>query len=271
MRHCRLARERWPCYAEWREDWRFTAMAAGGECDAHALAARAPARNLLSNPDPTALSPQTWCRRILTSLLQRKVEGPEAGDLEMLLTYFIELDPSAPVFTDLLARYASDARAGIAEAATLLQRSWLRGRSGVTREPMPPLAEALRAIGGGLDEALARAAYVVIEPDSIQVQTFGDLAQTTLGARELQQEIAARAALRGQVAPADPTATERYETRLRAVGSVLDDQPSQSFALLITRRTVVVEGSEGYYQVFTNDDLAQLLRTVVAQRQESEA
>jgi hypothetical protein len=225
----------------------------------------------LSNPDQTALSPQAWCRRILASLLQRKVEGPEAGDLEMLLTYFIELDPSAAVFTDLLARYASDSRAGIADAAGLLQRSWLRGRSGAVREPMPPLAESLRAIGGGLDETLTRAAYVVTEPDSIQVQTFGEVTQLTLGPQELHQEIAARQALRGQVAPTDPTSTERYETRLRAVGNVLDEEPAQSYAVVITRRTVVVEGSEGYYSVFNNNDLAVLLRAIVVRRQEGDS
>lgn len=225
----------------------------------------------MSNPDQTALSPQAWCRRILASLLQRKVEGPEAGDLEMLLTYFIELDPSAAVFTDLLARYASDSRAGIADAAGLLQRSWLRGRSGAVREPMPPLAESLRAIGGGLDETLTRAAYVVTEPDSIQVQTFGEVTQLTLGPQELHQEIAARQALRGQVAPTDPTSTERYETRLRAVGNVLDEEPAQSYAVVITRRTVVVEGSEGYYSVFNNNDLAVLLRAIVGRRQEGDS
>jgi hypothetical protein len=229
-----------------------------------------PGEEPLSNPDHGAVSPQAWCRRILASLLQRKVEGPEAGDLEMLLTYFIELDPSTPVFTDLLARYASDSRAGIADAASLLQRSWLRGRSGAAREPMPPLAEALRAVGAGLDEALARAAYVVTEPDSLQVQTFGDLTQLTLGPQELHQEIAARSALRGQVAPADPVGTDRYETRLRAVGNVLDEEPAQSFAIVVTRRTVVVEGSEGFHRVFSNDDLAGLLRAVVGRRQEGD-
>lgn len=224
----------------------------------------------MTNPDQAARSPEAWCRRILASLLQRKVEGPEAGDLEMLLTYFIELDPSAAVFTDLLARYASDSRAGIAGAAGLLQRSWLRGQSGAAREPMPPLAEALRAVGGGLDEALTRAAYVVTEPDSIQVQTFGEITQLTLGPQDLHQEIAARRTLRGHVAPTDPTSTERYEPRLRAVGSVLDDEPAQSLALVVTRRTVVVEGSEGYYSVFNNDDLAVLLRAIVARRQEGD-
>jgi hypothetical protein len=31
---------------------------------------------------------------------------------------------------------------------------------------------------------------------------------------------------------------------------------------------VVVEGSEGYYNIFTNDDLAVLLRAIVGRRQE---
>jgi len=186
----------------------------------------------------------------------------------MLVTYLIELDPSMAVFTDLLARYASDSRAGIAEAAGLLQRSWLRGRTGAVREPMPPLAESLRAIGGGLDEALVRAAYVVTEPDTIQVQTFGDLTHIMLGPQELNQEIAARTALRGQVAATDPTSTERYETRLRGVGSVLDGEPAQSFAIIVTRRTVVVEGSEGYYNVFSNEDLSILLQAIVGRRQD---
>jgi hypothetical protein len=139
------------------------------------------------------------------------------------------------------------------------------------REPMPPLAESLRAIGGGLDETLTRAAYVVTEPDSIQVQTFGEVTQLTLGPQELHQEIAARQALRGQVAPTDPTSTERYETRLRAVGNVLDEEPAQSYAVVITRRTVVVEGSEGYYSVFNNNDLAVLLRAIVGRRQEGDS
>lgn len=222
----------------------------------------------MSNPDEVALSPQAWCRRILGSLLQRKIEGPEAGDLEMLLTYFIELNPSAAAFTDLLARYATDSRVGMAEAAGLLQRSWLRGRSGAAREPMPPLAESLRAVGGGLDEAFARAAYIVTEPDSLQVQTFGELTQRTLGPQELHQEISARTALRGQVMPPDRTTLERYETRLRTVGSLLEGEPAQSFGIVVTRRTVVVEGSEGYYNVFTNEHLAALLQGIVSRRQD---
>ena len=221
----------------------------------------------MSNPQPVALTPQAWCRRILVSLTERKVEGREAGDLEMLLTYFIGLNPSAAAFTDLLARYAADPRASIADAAGLLQRSWLRGRSDAAKEPMPPLAEGLRAVGALLDEALARAAYIVTAPESIRVQTFGELTQLTLGPRELHEEIAARTALRGQLARADTTGTERYETRLRAVGSVLDRESAQSFAIVMTRRTVVVEGSEGYYTVLGNDDLAALLRTIVAGRE----
>jgi hypothetical protein len=187
------------------------------------------------------------------------VEGRKAGDLEMLLTFFIELNPSVPVFTDLLARYAVDPRPGMAEAAGILQRSWLRGRAASTTEPMPPLAEVLRTVGALLDEGSTRAAYIVTAPDCVQVQTFGDLSQLRLGPREFQQEIAARAALRGQADTGQAEPIERYEARLRAVGSVLDEQPPQSFAVVTTRRSAVVEGTEGYYRIFTNDDIATLL------------
>ena len=220
----------------------------------------------MESSDPATLSPQAWCRRILTSLSQRKMEGREAGDLEMLLTFFIELDPNVQSFTEMLMRYANDSRAGIADAAGLLQRAWIRGRSGQAAPPMPPFAETLRTVGGLLDEALARAAYIITSPDVIQIQTFGEPSQIVLGAHELQQEIAARMALRGQVSPSDPTGTERYETRLRAVGTVLDEEPPQSFALLVTRRSVVVEGAEDYYNVFTNEDLGVLLRAIVGRR-----
>src|SRR5207302_1300746 len=51
------------------------------------------------------LAPQAWCRRVLTSLNQRQVAEREAGYLEMLLTYFIERDPTAEAFTGMLAGY----------------------------------------------------------------------------------------------------------------------------------------------------------------------
>ena len=168
----------------------------------------------MESQEAAPLSPQAWCRRVLAALTQRKVEGREASDLEMLLTFFIELDPNSQSFTEMLARYANDTRAGIAEAAGLLQRAWLRGRTGTTAPPMPSLDETLRTVGALLDEALTRAVYVVTSTDGIQLQMFGEPQQLVLGPHELRQEIAARMALRGQVAPTDPTGTERCETRL---------------------------------------------------------
>lgn len=220
----------------------------------------------MSAPEPS-LTPQAWCRRILTALNQRQVAGREAGDLEMLLTYFIELDPSPPAFTELLARFANDSRAGIAEAATLLQRSWLRGRTGTAAPPMPSLSETLRTVGALLDDALARAAFIAIAPEAVQVQMFGEPHALVWGPHELQQEVAARRALRGQVAPADPTVPERYETRLRAVGTVLEAEPEQAYLLAATRQTVIVEGSEGYHHVFRNEDLAPLLRAIACRQE----
>lgn len=221
----------------------------------------------MQSQEEAPLSPNAWCRRILTSLTQRKVEGREVGDLEMLLTFFLELDLNPQTFTDMLARYANDPRAGIAEASELLQRAWLRGRTGATAPSMPTLHETLRTVGALLDDALARAAYVVTSLDVIQIQMFGEPQQLVLGPHELRQEIAARTALRSQVAPSDPTSTERYETRLRAVGRVLDEEPLQSFAIVATLRSVVVEGAEDYYNVFTNEDLAVLLRAIVGRRE----
>ena len=81
-----------------------------------------------------------------------------------------------------------------------------RGRGPAATVVAPPLirpcAGADAAVGGiaaggggGLDEPLARAAYIVTASDIIRVQTFGELTQRTLGAQELQQEIAVCAAL----------------------------------------------------------------------------
>jgi len=217
-------------------------------------------------PSPP-LTPQAWCRRVLTSLNQRQVAGREAGYLEMLLTYFIERDPSSESFTTLLAQFASDPRPGIAEAAGLLQRSWLRGRTGSAAPPFPPLPEALRTIGGLLDDGDVRFAHVAITAQGVRVLTFGDgePSQRTIDLAELQQEIAERTALRGQV-PAAPST--RRETLLRAVGTVLEEEPAQDYDIVVMPRVVVVEGTVEYYRVFSTDELAELAAAAVERRGE---
>ena len=220
---------------------------------------------------PAPLTPQAWCRRILTSLSQREVQRREAGNLEMLLSYFIQLDPTAEAFDELLAQYVTDARPGIAEAAALLQSSWLRGRTAARAEaaPAPPaLQEALRTLGALIDETGARVVYIAVEPRRALVQRFGgEPTQFAMSPAELMQEIAARQALRGQVPPVDPTSTVLYETRLRAVGAELDREPPQAYELVITPRSVVVEGSAGYHRVFTLDELARLMQAGAGRRQ----
>ena len=210
-------------------------------------------------PPEAPFTPQAWCRRILTSLNQQKVEGREAGYLEMLLTYFIELDPSLEAFDGLLQRYCDDSREGIAEGASLLQRSWLRGRPAPAAPvSLPPLQEALRTLGGMLDESEAPGAYIHIEADRLLFQPFGGEA-VKLGARELLLEVGARTALRGQVERTDPTQPDRFEISLRAVGAQLDRCPAQSYDVAALPHTIVVEGSADFHAVYTREDLAALI------------
>jgi hypothetical protein len=198
--------------------------------------------------------PAVWCRRILTSLSRRKLPDRAAGSLEMLLTYFIELHPPAESFLSQLTEYAEGSRLGLAEAADTLRRAWQDGH-GDLAVAAPPLQETLRTLGARLDDAGAHAAYIAITAEQVQVQTFGELTECSLDPMELRLEIASRLALRGRVAPADADAPLPYETRLRMVGSDLEDEASQAYELFVTPRTVVVEGSEGYYRSCTLDEL----------------
>jgi hypothetical protein len=224
--------------------------------------------DVISNP----AMPVEWCRRILGSLRQRKTQRRSAGDMETLLTYFIELSPTLDTFPALLAQYVGDPRAGIASAAGVLQRAWQRTRTTAAMPADLPLAEVLRTLGALLDESEAHAGLLVLARDRPRLHIFsesvasGDMAHRTFGLLELSLEIAARTALRGQLAPRDPTATDRFETRLRAVGVELDQEPPQSYKMLLTERTIVVEGTAGYYRVCTSEGLAPQLRTLVRQR-----
>ncbi|HEY7066278.1 MAG TPA: hypothetical protein VII06_32700 [Chloroflexota bacterium] len=207
-------------------------------------------------PADSPLLPTAWCRRILTSLTHRKLPDRAAGNLEVLLTYFIELDPPAASFVDRLKDYAESSRPEMAKAAELLRQAW---RDAHDKQALPPpsLQETLRTLGARLDDAGARAAYLALTPEQVQLQTFGALTQCSLDPRELRLEVAARLALRGQVAPDGPNAPPRYETRLRVIGARLDDEPPQSYELFVTPRTIVVEGSAGYYRSCTLDDLVE--------------
>ncbi|HLH27235.1 MAG TPA: hypothetical protein VK066_32345 [Chloroflexota bacterium] len=203
---------------------------------------------------------------MLRALHERAAPSTNVGDLPMLLAYFVELDPSPELFADLLGRCAADPRPGVADAARVLQRAWQRGLQGAEVLPQPPLAEVLRTLGALLDAANARGAYLVVAPDAVRVQTFGDQGIVDLGATELRQEIAAHTALRGQLPPAaEPTV--RHASRLRAIGLALDAEPSQTYELAVMPRAVLVEGSAGYCRVFTADDLAALLAAATRRRQ----
>jgi hypothetical protein len=232
-----------------------------------ALTPPGPNERFLTTEPPATPSPQAWCRRILHSLSQRKLQTREAGELEMMLVSFIELDPAPEAFDNLLARYVADARPGIAEAANLLQRSWRQGQFQAEAEPRVTLEETLRVLGGLLDDAGAQAAFVVLTPDGAQMQAFGETRQWDLTTADIARESAARSALRGQVAVGDMTAPDRFERALRGAGTALEHELPQTYELAVTRRALMVEGNAGYFHLFTLDELVVLLRAAIEQRQ----
>ena len=82
-----------------------------------------------ARPKATArpsIPPAAWCRRVLTSLSQQETNSPVTGHVEMLLTYYIQVEPAAADFDASLERYVNDQRPRIAEAAALLQNAWRR-------------------------------------------------------------------------------------------------------------------------------------------------
>src|SRR5262245_3826987 len=79
----------------------------------------------MATPQPP-LPPAAWCRRVFTSISQQETSSPVTGHVEMLLTYYIEVEPTAAEFDASLERYTHDQRPRIAEAAALLQSAWRR-------------------------------------------------------------------------------------------------------------------------------------------------
>jgi hypothetical protein len=217
-------------------------------------------------------TPRDWCHRVLAAIRQHHVQRRDVGSLETLLSYFIELDPPTETFDALLAQYAGDSRVDIARAATHLQGAWRRAQVDTARPPALPLQETLRTFGALLDQWGTRNAYVAVSAEAPRMSMFGEgrqqgeLRHLSLGPPELAQEVAARTALRGHVAPADPTDPSRFETRLRAIGADLDGEAPQAYELVVTRRTIVIEGSANYYRVCTADALLPQLQTLVGQR-----
>src|SRR4051812_32207144 len=116
-----------------------------------------------------AVEPVEWCQRVLTTLRQRRTEDSETGHLEMLLTSFMELQPSSHTFAALLARYVADPRPMIAAAAFSLQRAWERANQDVVPAPLP-FEDLLRTLGSLLDESGARAGYLSVGPAGATLQ-----------------------------------------------------------------------------------------------------
>jgi hypothetical protein len=214
------------------------------------------------------MTPQAWCGRVLGALTRRRLEARKSQRLELLLRYFMDLDPSIQDFDALLARHAADARPTNAAVAQQLEQAWLRTRIGTLQMPLLALQETLRTLGALLDEYDTAAGYIAVVGGSTTVQPLGEWKPRAIEPLELLHEIAARTALRGQIRHADPTDPHRYETRLRAVGAELDLLPRQAYQLLVSRQTVVVEGSADCYEVYTTDTLAPRLQTLLTRRDE---
>jgi hypothetical protein len=214
-------------------------------------------------PD-AALTPRTLCRRILTAVRQRLHPDRELSYLEMLLTYFIDLDPSPESFAGQLDEYVADARPGIGEAAATLRAAWQRSQQ-QAQEPTLPLPEMLRLLGAALDTEHAAMATLEVQPAEVTLRMFGLLQEEHWDARAFQMERAARQALRGHVPATDPAAEAHYEPMLRALGSVLEAEPPQAYTVVVARQLVGVEGARGYFRLFSVADL--LARAQAGQRQ----
>jgi hypothetical protein len=221
-----------------------------------------------AEPPATAQAPATeplptaWCHAILTALEQRGANDREAGHLGILLSTLIEMQLAPADFDHLLARYAADPRPGIAAAAGSLQRAWARAIHGAASGPLP-LQDQLRTLGSLLDDARAHAAYLSVGPAGASIQGCGPTPyQRTLGMLELHHENASRSALRGHGPAANLVAHDRFETRLRIVGALLEPQPEETYKLFVGPHYVEVERSDGSCQVFTPSEIAQGLGVV---------
>jgi hypothetical protein len=207
----------------------------------------------LSAPSTASLTPQAFCRRILTALRQRMRADHESSYLQMLLTYFIDLDPSAEEFDALLARYVADGRPGIAEAALILQDARRRSLPDAP-PPLPPLSETLRTVGAVLDEAGAQVATIELSDHGVLLRLFKEAEERTLSPLQVHQESSARTALRGQVS-AD--ASVRYEALLRMVGILLDREYAPAYRLFVTPQLIGVHSSTGHYAAFPRETLVE--------------
>ena len=123
-----------------------------------------------------AVRPQVWCRYVLDLLRRHPLPTCEIPYREMVLAYFLESNPAADEFEQLLARLAAIAPGGIAEAASLLHQAWLRVDNTSPHWQLE-LPEAMRTLGGLVDSSGARVARLILTPEAAQLQVFHDLGQ----------------------------------------------------------------------------------------------
>jgi hypothetical protein len=211
------------------------------------------------------VAPQTLCRHVLTALRQRVQGDHELSYLEMLLTYFVDLDPTPADFTARLQRYVADGRPGIADAATTLLETWQRSQQAA--QPLTlPLPELLRTLGAVIALEPAEVVACELRPEGVEIRQFGLTHAERLDLLALQQQSTARRALRGQVPGAPPASALPHESLLRLIGLDLETQPAQAYTLLITAQAVTVLGAAGYHAVFPVEQLAARARTASQRR-----
>ena len=160
------------------------------------------------------VAPKLLCQHVLTALRQRLQGDHELSYLEMLLTYFIDLDPSPAEFTTRLQRYVADSRAGIGDAATTLLETWQRSQQ-ATQPLTVPLPELLRTLGAIVSLQTADVVACEIHPDGIEIRHYSLTHEQRLDLLALQQQSTARRALRGRVPGANAAPALPHESWLR--------------------------------------------------------
>jgi hypothetical protein len=85
----------------------------------------------------------------------------------------------------------------------------------------------------------------------VRLQAFERAGPIQLSPSELDRALAVRLALGGLGSSVTPGVGARYQDRLRLIGDELDRQPAQTYQLLLTSQTSVIEGDAGYHRVCT--------------------
>jgi hypothetical protein len=111
-------------------------------------------------------------------------------------------------------------------------------------------------VGSRLDAEEVELGTLEVQPTAVALRVLGRMREDHLDADALQQESVARQALRGHVPGPRAAAPERYETRLRVLGTMLEAEPPQAYTIVVAPQLVGVEGSAGYFRLLSVSELA---------------